>query len=98
MSVLETVLQDPLNKCMKFNVIHISRGDILLKTKDKYVRVSGEALIASAPTDPSYVVYLNSSNNWENPPDLALTKAEKQDVVSAIRKHFEDRGSVVDFE
>lgn len=69
-----------------------------LKSGDKRLRVLGEALIASAPTEPSYVIYLNSLNNWELPADVALTEAEKQEVVSAIRKHFQDRGSVVEFE
>ena len=83
---------------MNFEVVHVSRGDIQLKSEDKLVRVLGEALIASAPTEPSYVIYLNSLNNWEVPPDVALTENEKQDVVSAIRKHFQDSGSVVELE
>jgi hypothetical protein len=83
---------------MNFEVVHVSRGDIRLKSEAKLVRVLGEALIASAPTEPSYVIYLNSLNNWEVPPDVALTETEKQEVVSAIRKHFQDRGSVVEFE
>ncbi|WP_429207329.1 hypothetical protein [Massilia sp. UYP11] len=37
-------------------------------------------------------------NNWEVPPGVALTKTEKQDVVSAIRKHFQDCGSIAEFE
>ena len=83
---------------MNFEVAHVSRGDIRLKSEDKLVRVLGEALIASAPTEPSYVIYLNSLNNWEVPADVALTEAEKQEVVSAIRRHFQDRGSVAEFE
>lgn len=83
---------------MNFEVVHVSRGDIRLKSEDKIVRVLGEALTASAPTEPSYVVYLNSLNNWEVPANVALNETEKQEVVSAIRKHFQDRGSVVDFE
>lgn len=83
---------------MNIEVVHVSRGDIRLKSEEKLVRVLGEALIASAPTEPSYVIYLNSLNNWEVPPDVALTETEKQQVVSAIRKHFHDRGSVVEFE
>jgi hypothetical protein len=83
---------------MNFEVIHVSRGDIRLKSEEKLVRILGEALISSSPTDPSYVIYLNSLNNWEVPPNVALTEAEKQEVVSAIQKHFQDRGSVVDFE
>lgn len=83
---------------MSFEVVHVSRGDIWLKSEEKLVRVLGEALIASAPTEPSYVIYLNSLNNWEVPPDVALTEVEKQEVVSAIRKHFQDRGSAVEFE
>jgi hypothetical protein len=83
---------------MNFEVVHISRGDIRLKSEDKLVRVLGEALIAPAPTEPSYVIYLNSLNNWEVPTDVALTETEKQEVVSAIRKHFQDRGSVIEFE
>lgn len=83
---------------MNFEVVHVSRGDIRLKLEDKIVRVLGEALIASAPTEPSYVVYLNSLNNWEVPPNVALNETEKQEVVSAIRTYFQDRGSVVEFE
>jgi CO dehydrogenase/acetyl-CoA synthase gamma subunit (corrinoid Fe-S protein) len=83
---------------MNFEVIHVSRGDIRLKCEDKLVRVLGEALIASTPTEPSYVIYLNSLNKWETLPDVALTETERQDVISAIRKHFRDRGSVVEFE
>jgi len=83
---------------MNFEVVHISRGDIRLKSEGKLVRVLGEALIASTPTEPSYVIYLNSLNNWEVPPDFALTENEKQDIISAIRKHFQDRGSVIEFE
>jgi hypothetical protein len=83
---------------MNFEVLHVSRGDIRLKSEDKLVRVLGEALIASAPTEPSYVIYLNSLNNWEVPPDVNLTETEKQEVVSAIRKHFQDRSSTVEFE
>lgn len=83
---------------MNFEVVHVSRGDIKLKSEDKSLRVLGEALIASSPAEPSYVIYLNSLNNWEVPPGVALTENEKQDVVSAIQKHFHDRGSVVEFE
>lgn len=83
---------------MNFEVVHVSLGDMRLKSGDKHVRVLGEALIASAPTEPSYVIYLNSLNNWEVPADVALTEAEEQEVVSAIRKHFQDRGSVAEFE
>ena len=82
---------------MNVEVIHVSRGDIWLKSEYKHVRVLGEALIASVPTEPSYVVYLNSLNNWEMPSDVPLTETEKQDVISAIQKHFEDRGSLVEF-
>lgn len=83
---------------MNFEVTHVSRGGINLKSEDKHVRVLGEALVASAPDEPSYVIYLNSLNNWEVPPNLALTETEKRDVVSAIRKNFQDRGSVIEFE
>lgn len=83
---------------MNFEVVHVSRGDIRLKSEDKRVRVLGEALIASSPTEPSYVIYLSSLNNWEMPSGVALTKVEKQDVIDAIRKYFQDRGSVVEFE
>ena len=83
---------------MNFEVIHVSRGDIRLKNKDRLVRVLGEALIASAPTKPSFLIYLNSLNDREMPSDVPLTETEKQDAVSAIRKHFQDRGSIVEFE
>jgi hypothetical protein len=83
---------------MNFEVVHASRGDIRLKSDEKHVRVLGEALISSKPAEPSYVIYLNSLTNWEMPPDIALTENEKQDVVKAIRKHFQDRGSIVEFE
>lgn len=83
---------------MNFEVVHVSRGDMRLKSGDKRLRILGEALIASAPTEPSYVIYLNSLSNWEVPTDVVLTEAEKQEVVSAIRKHFQDLGSVVEFE
>lgn len=83
---------------MNFEVIHVSREDVRLKRADKLVRALGEALIASSPSEPSYVIYLNSLNYWEAPLDVALTETEKHEVVSAIRKHFQDRGSVVDFE
>lgn len=83
---------------MNFEVVHVSRGDVRLKSEDKLVRLLGEALISSSPTNPSYVIYLNSLNNWEVPPNVVLTEAERQNVVSAIRKYFEDRGSVVEFE
>ena len=83
---------------MDFEVTYVSRGDVRLKSKDKHVRILGEALIASAPSEPSYVIYLNSLHNWEVSPNVALTETEKQEVVSAIRKHFQDRDSVVEFE
>ncbi len=83
---------------MNFDVVYVSRGSIQLKNDDKHVRVLGEALITSTPTEPSYVIYLNSLNNWEMPPGVALTETEKQDVISAIRKHFQSRGLVVEFE
>ena len=83
---------------MKFEVTHVSRGDILLKSADKLVRVLDKALIASTQTEPSHVIYLNSLNYWEIPPEITLTETEKQEVVSAVRKHFQDRGSFVDFE
>jgi len=83
---------------MNFDVVYVSRGSIQLKNDDKHVRVLGEALITSTPTEPSYVIYLNSLNNWEIPPGVALTETEKQDVISAIRKHFQSRGLVVEFE
>ncbi|WP_426196937.1 Imm74 family immunity protein [Massilia sp. DWR3-1-1] len=83
---------------MNFEVNDVSRGDICLKIEYKHVRVLGEALAASAPNEPSYVIYLNSLNNWEVPPEDALTENEKQDVISAIRKYFQDHGSIIDFE
>lgn len=83
---------------MNFEVVHVSRGDIRLKSGEKILRVLGEALIASAPNEPSYVIYLNTLTNWEVPPDVALTETEKQEVVSAIRKYFQARNSVVEFE
>ncbi|WP_442920591.1 Imm74 family immunity protein [Massilia sp. S19_KUP03_FR1] len=83
---------------MNFEVTHVSRGDIRLKSEDKHVRVLGEALVALAPNEPGYVIYLNSLNKWEVPPNVTLTETEKRDVVSAIRKHFQDCGSVIEFE
>ena len=83
---------------MNFEVVHMSRGEIRLKSEEKLVRVLGEALIAAAPTNPSYVIYLNSLINWEVPPDVALIEAERKEIVGAIRKHFQDRGSVVESE
>jgi hypothetical protein len=69
-----------------------------LQKDDQHVRVLGEALIASTPTEPSYVIYLNSLHAWDASPEIALTEAEKQEVVSAIEKYFQDGGSVVEFE
>ncbi len=69
-----------------------------MKSEDKHVRVLGEALVALAPNEPGYVIYLNSLNKWEVPPNVTLTETEKRDVVSAIRKHFQDCGSVIEFE
>lgn len=83
---------------MTFEVIQVSRGNIRLKSDDKQVRALGEALIASTPADPSYVVYLNSIDNWETPAGVALTETEKHDVITAIRKYFHGRGSVIDLE
>lgn len=83
---------------MNFEVVQVSRGDMRLKSDDKFVRILGEALIASTPTEPSYVIYMNSLNKWEVPPGVALTETEKREIVDAIKKHFHDRGSVVDFE
>jgi hypothetical protein len=83
---------------MNFQVVHVSRGDIRLKSKDKQVRVLGEALITSTPTDPSYIIYLNSLNSWEVPFGVLLTETEKQEVVSAIQKYFQDRDSVIELE
>lgn len=68
---------------MNFEVIHVSRGEIRLKIKSNFVRVLGEPLIASTPTDPSYVVYLNSLNNWEMPTGAALI--EKKEKTSSKR-------------
>lgn len=83
---------------MNFEVIHVSRGDIKLRTENKTVRVLGEALISSTPTEPSYVIYLNSLDKWEAPLNGSLNEAEKREVISAIQKYFHDRGSVVEFE
>lgn len=83
---------------MNFEVVHVSRGEIRLKNENNFVRVLGEALIASTPTDPSYVVYLNSLNNWEMPTGAALIDKERKSVIEAIFKHFEDLGSMVEFE
>lgn len=83
---------------MNFEVVQVSRGDIRLKNDDKCVRILGEALIASTPDELSYVIYLNSLNNWEVPPGVALTETEKKEVVDAIQKYFQDRGALVEFE
>lgn len=83
---------------MNFEVVHVSRGAIQLKNEEKRVRVLGEALIASAPTEPSYVIYLSSLNNLEVPPGVALTETERQEVINAIRTHFKDRNSVVEYD
>ena len=83
---------------MNFEILHISRGDIRLRSENKIVRVLGEALAASLPTEPSYVIYLNSIKNWEVPADMALSENERSAIISAIRKHFNERGSVVEFE
>lgn len=83
---------------MKFEVLNVSRGDVRLKYGNRHVRVLGEALMASAPGEPSFVIYLNSLKTWEKPAEDALTESDKDEIVAAIRKHFEDRGSVVEFE
>ena len=83
---------------MNFHVIHVSRGDMMLKSEGKYIRVLGEALVASAPTERSQVIYLDSLNKWEAPADVSLTETEKQHVLKAIRKYFQDRGSIIEFE
>lgn len=83
---------------MNFEVTYISRGDIRLKSQARHVRVLGEALVSTSPTEPSYVVYLSSLKYWEDRPDVALTETQKRDIVSAIMKHFQGRGSVVEFE
>lgn len=83
---------------MNFEVIHVSRGHMILRSEEKRLRVLGEALIASAPADPSYIIYLNSFHNWEVPPDVALTEIEKLEVINEIQKYFDERGSVVEFE
>jgi hypothetical protein len=83
---------------MNFEIVHISRGDITLKSGDKNVRVLGDALISSIPNEPSYVVYLNSLDGLNSASNSHLNRAEKQKIVSVIRKHFHERGSIVDFE
>lgn len=82
---------------MNFAVVNVSRGDIRLTSDWRLVRVLGEALMPTASTDPSYVIFLNSLHHWQVPLDIALTEAEKRDVVKAIQKHFHDRGSVIEF-
>ena len=83
---------------MNFEVVSVSRGDVRLKNGEKRARVLGEALITAAPTEPSYVIYLNSLYNWEVPPGIPLTESEKQAFVDAIRKYFQSRASIVEFE
>ncbi len=69
-----------------------------MKSEENSVRVLGEALIAAGPDETSYIIYLNSLNSWEVPAGVILTETEKQDVVNAIRKHFLDLGSDIEFE
>lgn len=83
---------------MKFEIVRISRGDIRLKSGDRYVRALGEALIASAPSEPSYVVYLNSLNKWDIPAGVTLTKTEKMKVIDAIKEYFQNHGSLIEFD
>lgn len=78
-------------RVMKFEVVDVSRGDIRLKSEGRFVRVLGEAMLASTPTDPSYIIYLSSLNNCDEPPSVALTKAETQDIIRAIHIHFQGR-------
>lgn len=83
---------------MNFEVVDVARGYIRLTSGHRVVSVQGEGLLASSPSQPSYVVYTNSLHTWQVPPPVALTGTEKQHVISAIRKYFESSGSVVMFE
>lgn len=83
---------------MKFEVVNVSRGDVRLQRDDRQLRVLGEALLASRPDEPSFVIYLNSLVSYEVPSGLALSRSEKQLVMRAIRQYFQSFGSVVEFE
>jgi hypothetical protein len=42
----------------------IDNGEIRLTVDQNQVRVLGEALMGTAPTDPSHVIFLNSLHHW----------------------------------
>ena len=84
---------------MSFVVTDVSRGDIHLSDGSRKARVQGEGLLVSKPADPAFVVYLNTISELESEGKKeALSDADRQQIIEAIKAYFSGRGMVVDFE
>lgn len=84
---------------MPFVVTKVSRGDLYLTDGTSTVRVLGEGLLPPTPSDPSFVVYLNSFEAKDaGGAAVPMDDRIRKDVTDAIKDHFAKQGSVVDFE
>ncbi|WP_244104743.1 Imm74 family immunity protein [Burkholderia anthina] len=86
-------------KRLTYQVLMISRGEIVLSDGARIVRVPSEALLPVIKDSHAFVVYVDSMQYLGAIRDgEKVDVATRQAVISAITAHFSAKGSTVDFE
>lgn len=84
---------------MAYQVLTVSRGEIVLSDGERTIRVPGEALLPVKQDGPAFVVYVDSMQYLKAIRDgEKIDVATRQAVIAALTAHFSARGSTVDFE
>ncbi|WP_175836152.1 Imm74 family immunity protein [Burkholderia anthina] len=84
---------------MAYQVLAVSRGEIVLSDGERTIRVPGEALLPVKQDGLAFVVYVDSMQYLKTRrDDEKIDGATRQAVIVALTAHFSARGSTVDFE
>ena len=84
---------------MTYEVLMVSRGEIVLSDGKRTVRAPGEALLPGVDNGPAFVVSVDSMKYVEpRDDDGTIDAVTRQAVMSAITAYFSSRRSTVDFE
>ncbi|QIL89519.1 hypothetical protein GNX18_06940 [Microbulbifer sp. SH-1] len=75
----------------------ITRGHIILETKEGVVRILGEALLPGYGS-PDFVVYENSIKEWLEPANELISPNSKRNILKQLKKDAKEKQLNIEIE
>lgn len=80
-----------------YAVESVTPGHIVLRVRDRRIKVYGEALIR-IPGQPDYVIFRNSITNWVSPTNEPVSPSDAAEIEMILKDWAKQQNIALDFE